>query len=127
MEIQPYCDEVSIGRTKMEHVDLSNMALSEERYRVYEEYINREQCEIQEHIKVCPELYDKLSINWNGTVSACCRDYDDYMIVGNIMEQNINEIFHNQKEDMYRRMLCNEEYDGLQLCSNCWEYIPLKR
>ena len=32
--------------------------------------------------KVCNEAFDKLSINWNGDVTLCCEDYDNFMIVG---------------------------------------------
>lgn len=44
---------------------------------------------------MCPEAFDKLSINWNGDVTLCCSDYDNFMIVGNILDLDIKEIFNS--------------------------------
>lgn len=126
-KITPYCDEVAVGKTTMEHVDLERMKLSQKRYEIYKQCIQADKNMKVTHLSVCPELYDKLSINWDGTVSACCKDYDNQMIVGNIMEEDIYDIFHNKKEDIYRRIIAEGNYDDLDLCKNCYEYIPLKR
>ncbi len=124
--VSPYCDEVSIGKTKMRHVDVERMKLSDERRRIYEHFINYEQGSLC-HMSVCPEIWDKLSINWDGSVSACCQDYDNLMIVGNILENDLAEIFTGEMEKKYREIIRKSEYEKLPLCKNCYEYIPLKR
>ena len=125
-EISPYCDEVGIGKTKMQHVDVDRMGLPEERSKIYENYIKEDKRKLQ-HMSACPEIWDKLSINWDGSVSACCQDYDNMMIVGNILENDLKDIFQNEKEKRYRAILRDSEYEKLVLCSNCYEYIPLKK
>lgn len=124
--IKPFCDSVDVGRTKMEHVDLERMHLSLERRQLYEGYMRQEKG-IMKRMEICPELWDKLSINWDGSVSACCRDYDNTMLIGNIMEEDLLELFHNRQEELYRELLCANRLNALPLCKNCYEYIALKR
>lgn len=124
--IQPYCDSVNVGRTKMEHVDLDRMEIPDERKRLYAKYMNEEKG-VMKRMAVCPELWDKLSVNWDGSVSACCRDYDNEMLIGNIMEEDLVTLFYNKRETAYRKLLCRERWDALPLCRDCYEYIPLKK
>ena len=124
--VLPYCDEVNIGKTKMQHVDVGRMNLTSERREVYEQFIKNDKGRMRRS-SVCSEIWDKLSVNWDGSVSACCSDYDNIMLVGNIMENNLQEIFLGMKEMQYREILKEDAYDRLPLCRNCYEYIPLKR
>lgn len=43
------------------------------------------------------------------------------------MEQDIREIYYSEKEDRYRKMIVEDNYDKLPLCQSCYEYIALKR
>lgn len=125
-EVSPYCDEVNVGKTKMQHVDIERMNLSKNRREIYERFMKEDKCGMR-RMTVCPEIWDKLSVNWDGSVSGCCQDYDNIMIVGNILERDLKEIFHSEKEKLYREMLKDNHYEQLLLCQNCYEYIPLKR
>lgn len=124
--IGQYCDRVDVGHTKMEHVDLERMQISPERKKLYEEYMKQEKG-VMKRMAVCPELWDKLSVNWDGSVSACCRDYDNVMLVGNIMEEDIGTLFYNEREQLYRNLVCANQFDGLPLCRDCYEYIALRK
>lgn len=126
-EIEKYCDELVVGKTNIEFVDLNEMNISSDRYKLYKDYINNNKMTRMPYLQVCPELFDKLSINWDGTVSACCKDFDNQMIIGNIMEQDIKELFHNRIENEYRKSLVEKEYTSLPLCEKCYEYIALKK
>ncbi len=125
-EVGKYCDEVGVGKTKMQHVDIERMALPRDRKVIYENYMKKDMTEMR-HMQVCPEIWDKLSINWDGSVSACCQDYDNMMIVGNILDNDLREIFNSKREKQYRELLKDSDYDGIALCKNCYEYIPLKK
>lgn len=124
--VSPYCDEVSVGKTKMQHVDIERMNLSAERRKIYERFMKEDKGQMR-HVSVCPEIWDKLSINWDGSVSACCQDFDNMMIVGNILENDLPEIFSGNRERQYREVLKDDNYDVLPLCQNCYEYITLKK
>jgi MoaA/NifB/PqqE/SkfB family radical SAM enzyme len=124
-EIGQYCDEVGVGHTKMKYVDVDKMSLNEERRNVYKNFINENSIQMS-RVAVCPEIWDKLSINWDGSVSACCADYDNLMVVGNILDNDLKDIFNGIQEWNYREILKKDAYDSLPLCSNCFEYISLK-
>lgn len=67
----------------------------------------------------CPEIFNKLSINWDGSVSACCADYDNYMIVGDLKKQSLKEIWVSKEISEYRDMLVNKRHAELPLCRHC--------
>ena len=67
----------------------------------------------------CPEVFDKLSINWDGTVSACCGDYDNKMLVGDLRKQTLQEIWDSPELANYRMMLLAYRHNELPLCSRC--------
>lgn len=67
----------------------------------------------------CPEVFNKLSIDWDGRVSACCGDYDRIMTVGDVKAQSLKEIWHGNKMRHYRKMLANFRHAELPLCKNC--------
>ena len=63
------CDKVEIGRTQ--------------------EIPYTRQC----GLLPCPEVFDKLSINWDGMVVACCADYDNEMVVGDLAKSSLKNIW----------------------------------
>lgn len=68
----------------------------------------------------CPEVYDKLSINWDGSVSACCRDYDNLMIVGNMRKyQTIQEIWEGENILLIQETLAQNDHIRFPLCRRC--------
>ena len=69
--------------------------------------------------KVCPEVFDKLSVDWDGKVTACCGDYDNFMTVGDLEHQTLKEIWVCQKMKVYRKKLAEHDYEGLTLCQRC--------
>lgn len=71
------------------------------------------------HYIPCPEVFSKLSVNWDGTVSACCGDYDNKMLVGDVKEDSLGRIWHSTKMRYYRKMLEEMRHSELPLCRNC--------
>lgn len=94
MKVEKYCDMILVGKTE----DLSLPRHSP---------------------KCCPEVFDKLSINWDGTVSACCGDYDNKMLVGDMNSETLLDIWHGAKLAYYREMIVNKQHSELELCRSC--------
>ena len=67
----------------------------------------------------CPEVWDNLSINWDGTVTACCSDSENLMKVGDIKETPLSFIWKSSKLQSYRNLLRNNGHDKLPLCKSC--------
>ncbi|MBV4421994.1 radical SAM/SPASM domain-containing protein [Clostridium tyrobutyricum] len=123
--IQEYCDLVTIGRTVLEHIDIDKVKLSLDKKDMLKELKTKESV-IKKHYNCCPEIFDKLSINWNGDVTACCRDYDNKMLVGNINESSLIDIWNSDKINSFRKILGENKYDKLELCKTCYDYMALE-
>lgn len=68
---------------------------------------------------VCNEVWQKLSIDWDGKVTACCGDYDNLLTVGDIKEESLVDIFNGEKLKSIRTILDNKGHKNLALCSKC--------
>jgi len=69
----------------------------------------------------CKEVYTKLSIDWNGDITACCGDYDGFLKIGNIKQDTLKDIWVNsEKLKSIRTILDNMDHRMLTLCSKCY-------
>lgn len=69
---------------------------------------------------LCKEPWQKIGIDWDGEVTACCGDYDRYLSIGNVKDTTINDIWNNNVVlDSIRNLLSEKEYRHLALCSKC--------
>jgi MoaA/NifB/PqqE/SkfB family radical SAM enzyme len=119
-----FTDKATVGRTELERFDVSKAKLSDEE-RAALTRMKGEEHLVRKHPN-CPEVYDKLSVNWDGRVSACCRDFEAVMQVGDVLAQPLAEIWKADKLDFYRRCLARGEYDRFELCRICWDYHGLQ-
>ena len=115
----PLADMVNVGRTVMEFVDINAVRL-----RPHELAELRRLKEMESIIKVhpeCPEVFDKMSVNWDGSVSACCQDYDKLMIIGDLNTHSLKEVWMSPQMQHYRVMLADMRHDDLPLCRTCYD------
>ncbi len=68
---------------------------------------------------VCPEVWDKLSIDWDGKATLCCGDYDTFMSVGDLATQTLKEIWVCEKAKAYRKQIAARDFSKLPLCQRC--------
>lgn len=86
-DVQNLCDYYNIGYTKLTHLNVDDMNIDEnEKQKI--KTLQKQETINKQFRKICPEAFDKLSINWNGDVTLCCSDYDNGLIVGNVLENN---------------------------------------
>jgi len=69
---------------------------------------------------ICNEFWKNRNISWNGDVSFCCLDYDGKIVLGNLFESNIVEIFNTKPINNARRMLIDGTIDKHPLCRGCY-------
>lgn len=126
-EMQPLCEHVSVGQTILNHLDVEKMNISETR-RVDFVKLRERQSLREKHFEVCPEIYNKLSVLWNGDVTMCCNDFEGRdMILGNILDHSIRELWDSPKAKHICNMLEDiRQYDNIGICSICYEYIELE-
>lgn len=66
-------------------------------------------------------LRGDLTFFWDGTVTACCRDINGDLVIGNIKKDSIDDILENHKKlvSLHLRGRWNE----IPLCAACKEWI----
>jgi len=124
--VSPLCDYSNVGRTKLSHLNVEDMRISEQRKQEFLDLRKKENL-IRRRPDGCPEAYDKLSVNWDGTVSACCGDYDNELLVGDLNRETLREIFQGAAIRRIREALSRDDYGGLPLCRDCYQYIELQK
>ena len=125
-DIKDYCDYYNVGHTKLNHLNVEAMKVSDKEKDKIRQLQKRETI-VQKYRKVCNEAFDKLSVNWNGDVTLCCTDYDNFMIVGNILDNDIKQIFNSNAAKNYREVILKHQYSKIKCCSDCYETVPLTK
>jgi MoaA/NifB/PqqE/SkfB family radical SAM enzyme len=123
-EMKSFCDLVTVGKTVLDYINIEETTLDAAKKTILANLMRKESVnKIHPH---CPEVFDKLSIDWDGSVTACCWDYNRYMLIGYIGTHSLKEIWECKKLNAYRNILYNMNHDSLKLCKNCYDYIELK-
>ena len=67
----------------------------------------------------CSEVYQKLTIKWDGQISACCADYDNTLVIGNMKDNTLKEVWNGEQMKAIRTLLLNNRFRNLTLCKEC--------
>lgn len=125
-EMKPFCEYINVGQTILNHLDVNKMNISDKRKMDFRRLKDRQSL-VGKHLNVCPEIYTKLSVLWNGDVTMCCNDYDGKdMVLGNILSDSIRSLWKSEKAEEICKLLEENEYEKIGICSICYEYIPLE-
>lgn len=122
-EVSEFVDQLSIGRTVLDFINLDEVRLRSDEIEMLKSL--KEMESVAKIHPECPEVYDKLSIDWNGLVTACCMDSDNLMVVGDAKTEPLEKIWVSEALEEYRRVLADLRHDDLPLCSNCYDYLSL--
>jgi radical SAM protein with 4Fe4S-binding SPASM domain len=68
---------------------------------------------------VCPELFYTLAIKANGDVSCCCIDWSGKLIIGNVEETSLKEIWHGHKLRNLQRLHLEGRRNEIHGCKDC--------
>ena len=69
---------------------------------------------------VCAQPFQRIFINYDGTVFPCCLDRFALMKMGNAHDTPIVDIWHNEKYQLLREHMKNGTYHELELCQDCY-------
>ena len=70
-------------------------------------------------IKCCANILTTFNILHNGDIILCINDYNKKMILGNVNESSIKEIWNSDKYNKIREMFFNGEYKKIPVCNRC--------
>mgnify|MGYP001594289308 CR=1 FL=1 len=124
-EVGPLVDHLSIGHTVFDFMDLKAVRLRPNEKAMLERLAGLASGD-KKHPVPCPEVYDKLTIHWDGSVSVCCNDFDGLTNLGNVNDVPLSAIWRHPVMESYRRRLADKEYTG-PLCSVCYDYQGLSQ
>jgi len=68
----------------------------------------------------CSLFWSTPSILWDGRVSACCRDFHGELIMGNIFEESLFDIWHGEKYNNLRKKHLSEDVVDVSPCNKCF-------
>lgn len=77
--------------------------------------------------RCCPSVLTSFNILNNGDVIICCNDYTGKLILGNVNNSSIKEIWNSDKFQKIRETLY-KDYRNVPSCKNCtfWYNTPFK-
>lgn len=73
----------------------------------------------RKEVQVCPYLFYSMCVNSDGSVSACLMDWNHQMIVGNVREQTLLEIWNGKQMQQLRRNHLLLRRGDVPTCQNC--------
>ncbi|MHC4660859.1 MAG: radical SAM/SPASM domain-containing protein [Planctomycetota bacterium] len=74
----------------------------------------------------CHSLWTAPSVNWDGTVSLCCVDWEAAEILGDLNVEPLADVWNSDKIRQYRTWHLAGEWDRIPVCRNCnyWQEVP---
>jgi radical SAM protein with 4Fe4S-binding SPASM domain len=69
----------------------------------------------------CVLPFRNVVVLWNGDVVPCCLDYDAKLVLGNVKERALDEIWNSERFNELRRSHMDGNYDN-PLCKDCLEW-----
>ena len=69
----------------------------------------------------CYELWKRVTILYDGRVVPCCFDFDGELVLGDLKEQSLKEIWNGKKMKNLRRLHLEGKINPINLCRECKE------
>nr|URC16992.1 MAG: SPASM-radical SAM protein [Lokiarchaeota virus Fenrir Meg22_1012]URC17221.1 MAG: SPASM-radical SAM protein [Lokiarchaeota virus Fenrir Meg22_1214] len=70
-------------------------------------------------VMICPYVFYSMSVNSNGTVSVCFLDWARKMLIGDVYEEKLKEIWNGKNMNSYRKMFLFKLRKTHPICSKC--------
>jgi len=72
-----------------------------------------------EHIEVCPIIFYNLNINFDGSIPPCQLDWAHKIVLGNVKEKSLYELWNGNKINELRRIHLRGQRALHPLCGKC--------
>ena len=69
--------------------------------------------------ELCDRPMDQAVISANGNMTICCRDWRESVVLGNVKDNSIYEIWHGQKYRNIQELIGNCAYEDIAVCKDC--------
>ncbi len=68
---------------------------------------------------VCTYIFYAMAINADGTVSACCPDWGQKLVIGDLRNSSLKEIWNSEPMQKLRRQHLEGQRHNNEVCRNC--------
>lgn len=68
---------------------------------------------------VCPQLFQRLQVYWDGLVAPCCTEINRELILGDAKKESIKSIWNGGKLNALRKMHLDGKWDSVPVCNRC--------
>jgi radical SAM protein with 4Fe4S-binding SPASM domain len=80
------------------------------------------------HDWACPQLWQRMTIQWDGSVSPCNNDDRCLLVVGNINERTVRECWHDNSVNDARRLHKEGASHKVPACNGCpWRTAQINK
>jgi radical SAM protein with 4Fe4S-binding SPASM domain len=69
--------------------------------------------------KTCNQLWERMTVHWNGDVALCHADIDGNYLLGNLKERSIMEIWNDGKVTLVRDAHRRSDFEAFPACAAC--------
>ena len=66
----------------------------------------------------CPLIFNNLYISYEGYLTLCCTDFQNYLVVSDLKEESLKDAWHNEYAQKLRKCHIENNLEGT-LCYNC--------
>ena len=76
----------------------------------------------------CPQLWQRMTIEWNGAIMPCNNDDLHHLVIGNAKENTIYKCWHNQKVENMRNLHHRGQSHKVAACDGCpWRTAQIRK
>ena len=75
------------------------------------------------HVEICPYILYSYCVQSNGEVSACFLDWNKKLIIGNINQNNLVDIWNSDKMNNLRKLMLKMLRSSLPICKSCQQLV----
>jgi len=90
-----------------------------ENTNVSKELFKRQRIKERMHRGRCNEVLTKMSIDWDGRVTACCGDFNCELYVGDAKKESLKQIWNGERYKKLRELLEKGEREKVPFCKLC--------
>lgn len=67
----------------------------------------------------CKLLWTDMVVSWDGRVPLCCVDYDNEVVLGDLRNETIDQVWSGERLRRIREAHLRNEFDEVPLCARC--------
>jgi len=73
----------------------------------------------KERTRTCKNLWERMTIYWNGDVTSCNSDVEGLHVYGNIKDDSIEKLWNNEKLNHIKALHKKNQMQSIGLCKYC--------